>query len=57
MSAGLDRSEAIRQAILTAHRVREAELIRAEAETVAADPDDLIESRAVLEEMESLRAW
>jgi hypothetical protein len=31
--------------------------LRAEAEAVATDPDDVAEARAVLNDMESLRAW
>ena len=57
MAGGLDRSQAIRQAIRTAARVREAERLRAEAQAIADDVDDVAEARAVLEDMESLRAW
>jgi hypothetical protein len=52
-----DRSQAIRDAILTTWRLRQAELLRAEAEAIAADPDDRAEARAVLSDMESVRAW
>jgi predicted transcriptional regulator len=52
-----DRSQVIRDAILAAWRARRAEQLRAEAEAVAADPDDQAEARAVLADMESLRAW
>ncbi|MGL4744489.1 MAG: hypothetical protein ACRCXL_08895 [Dermatophilaceae bacterium] len=52
-----DRSRAIREAILVAHRVRRAERLRAEALELAADEADVAESRAVLADMESLRAW
>jgi predicted transcriptional regulator len=48
-----DRSQVIRDAILAAWRLRRREQLRAEAEAVASDPDD----RAVLADMESLRAW
>ncbi|MGL5910416.1 MAG: hypothetical protein ACRCZP_10485, partial [Phycicoccus sp.] len=54
---GGDRSRAIREAILVAHRVRRAAQLRAEAEDLAADEADFAESRAVLADMESLRAW
>lgn len=54
---GQDRSAAIRQAILDAWRVHRAERLRAEAEALAADPDDRAEMRAVREEMDGLRAW
>ena len=52
-----DRSQAIRDAILTTWRLRQAALLRAEAEAIAADPDDRAEARAVLSDMESMRAW
>jgi predicted transcriptional regulator len=52
-----DRSQVIRDAILAAWRARRAEQLRAEAEAVAADPEDQAEARAVLADMESLRAW
>ncbi len=52
-----DRSQVIRDAILAAWRTRHNDLLRAEAEAVAADPDDRAEARAVLNDMESLRAW
>ena len=52
-----DRSQVIREAIIAAwHRQRDEQL-RAEAEIIAADPDDRAEARAVLADMESLRAW
>jgi hypothetical protein len=52
-----DRSQVIRDAILAAWRARHEERVRAEAEALAADPDDRAEARAVLADMESLRAW
>ena len=52
-----DRSQVIREAILAAWRARRDEQLRAEAEAVAADADDQAEARAVLADMESLRAW
>lgn len=52
-----DRSQVIREAILAAWRLRQAERLRAEAEAVAADADDVAEARSVLSDMESLRAW
>lgn len=54
---GQDRSTAIRQAILEAWAAHRAARLRAEAEALAADPDDLAEMRAVREEMDGLRAW
>lgn len=54
---GRDRSQAIRDAILAAWRRQRDDQIRAEAESVAADAADRSEARAVLADMESLRAW
>jgi len=56
-SGDRDRSQVIREAILAAWRARRAEQLRAEAEAVANDPDDVAEAHAVLTDMESLRAW
>jgi predicted transcriptional regulator len=56
-SNGQERSQVIREAIMTAWRDRQAERLRAEAESLAADPDDREEARSVLADMESLRAW
>ncbi len=52
-----DRSQVIRDAIIAAWRARRTELLRAEAEALAADPQDRAEARAVLADMEPLRAW
>ncbi|WUI00573.1 hypothetical protein OHR68_01750 [Spirillospora sp. NBC_00431] len=49
---GVERSAAIREAA----RRRRARELRAEAEALAADPDDRAEAVAVLVDMESLRA-
>jgi predicted transcriptional regulator len=56
-SGDRDRSQVIREAILAAWRTRRNERLRAEAEAVAADPEDRAEARAVLADMDSLRAW
>jgi predicted transcriptional regulator len=56
-SGNRDRSQVIREAILAAWRAQREKQLRAEAEAVAADPDDRAEARAVLADMESLRAW
>jgi len=56
-SGDRDRSQVIREAILAAWRIRQAERLRTEAESVAADPTDVAEARSVLADMESLRAW
>lgn len=57
LSEGRDRSQTIREAILTAARVRAAERLRAEAQALADDEADRAEARAVLRDMEHLRAW
>jgi Arc/MetJ-type ribon-helix-helix transcriptional regulator len=57
MAGGLDRSSAIREAILTARRLQARERLRAEAQALAADEADRAEARAVLDEMEAVRAW
>jgi predicted transcriptional regulator len=56
-SGDRDRSQVIREAILAAWRTRQAELLRAEAESIATDPQDVAEMRAVQADMEPLRAW
>jgi hypothetical protein len=56
-SDGSSISAAIRDALLAAARMHEEERLRAESLSVATDPDDLAEARAVLADMESLRAW
>lgn len=57
MAGGGDRSQAIRDAILLARRVRDEARLRAEAASLADDVGDRAEARAVLADMESLRAW
>lgn len=57
MTGGRDRSQAIREAILTARNVKEAALLHAEAEGLTADDADVAEARAVLSDMAALRAW
>lgn len=57
VAEGRDRSRAIREAIIEAARRERAARLRAEAEALAADAEDRAEARAVLEDMESLRAW
>ena len=54
---GRSVSAAIRDALIhEAQRLAE-ERIRAEATTLAADPEDVAEARRVLEDLELLRAW
>lgn len=50
-------SEAIRQALVDAVRLRRREQMRRESLEAASDPVDLAESRQVLQEMDELRAW
>ncbi|ONI85640.1 hypothetical protein ALI22I_28130 [Saccharothrix sp. ALI-22-I] len=54
---GRSASAAIREALLLAAKVQQAEELRAEALALAADPDDVAEARAVLADLEPLRAW
>ena len=57
MADGVDRSEAIRRAITETAARRRAERLRAQAEMLANDPDDLAEMRRVQEDMAAIRAW
>lgn len=57
MSDGSTASEAIRQALVDAVRLRRRELMRAESRALMDDVDDRAESRRVLSEMDELRAW
>lgn len=50
-------SDAIRQALVDAVRLRRREQMRQESLEVSGDPADLAESRQVLTEMDELRAW
>ena len=50
---GISQSEILRRALLAFYHDR----IRAEAEAAAADPDDVAEARAILADVEPLRAW
>jgi hypothetical protein len=54
---GSTTSEAIRQALVDAVRLRRREQMRAESIEMANDEDDRAESRRVLAEMDELRAW
>jgi Arc/MetJ-type ribon-helix-helix transcriptional regulator len=51
------RSDAIREAILLAHRAQRHARLRAEAEALRNDPDDVAASRELASEMDQLRAW
>lgn len=54
---GATVSEAIRQALVDAVRLRRREQMRQESVAAAHDPSDLAESRQVLNDMDELRAW
>ncbi len=54
---GSSVSEAIRQALVDAVRLKRREQMRRESLEVSADAADAAESRAVLREMDELRAW
>jgi hypothetical protein len=54
---GSSVSDAIRQALVDAVRLRRREEMRRESLALARDPADLAESRLVLKEMDELRAW
>jgi hypothetical protein len=54
---GATVSEAIRQALVDAVRLRRREQMRRESLEASANSADLAESRRVLTEMEELRAW
>lgn len=55
--AGRSRSEVARAAILDAERAQRRALMRAEAEELRNDPDDVADSRALAAEMDDIRAW
>lgn len=54
---GTTVSEAVRQALVDAVRLRRREQMRRESLESAEDPLELAESRAIQSEMEGLRAW
>lgn len=56
-SKGQSRSEAARLAILDAERAYRRGRMRAEAEELRNDPDDVVASRELAAEMEAIRAW
>ena len=57
MLDGSTASEAIRQALVDAVRLRRREQMRAESRELMNDEDDLAESRRVLADMDAIRAW
>lgn len=54
---GRSRSEAVRAAILAAERELRRARLRAEAEALRDDPEDLAASRALAADMDAIRAW
>lgn len=54
---GLSRSEAARTAILEAERAHRRAALRAEAESLRNDPEDVAASRELAAEMDAVRAW
>lgn len=56
-SAGQSRSEAVRKAILGAERARRRAQLRAEAEELRNDPEDVAAARELTAEMDAVRAW
>ena len=56
-AGGQSRSEAARAAIMEAEKAQRRAVLRAEAETLRNDPDDVAESRRLAAEMDDLRAW
>lgn len=57
MADGSTASDAIRQALVDAVRLRRREQMRAESLALMNDDADRAESRQVLLEMDKLRAW
>lgn len=54
---GRSRSQAARAAILAAEQHARRARLRAEAESLKNDPDDVAAARELAAEMESIRAW
>lgn len=54
---GQSRSDVVRSAILDAERAHRRARLRAEAEALRDDPDDVAASRALTAEMDAVRAW
>jgi hypothetical protein len=57
MSDGSTASEAIRQALVDAVRLRRREQMRTESYELMNDKEDLAESKRVLADMDEIRAW
>jgi Arc/MetJ-type ribon-helix-helix transcriptional regulator len=56
-AGGKSRSDAVREAILLASRELTHARLRAEAEALRNDPDDVAASKRLAAEMDSIRAW
>jgi Arc/MetJ-type ribon-helix-helix transcriptional regulator len=56
-SEGRSRSEAARAAILEAERMHRRARLRAEAEELRNDPEDVAASRELAAELDGIRAW
>ena len=56
-AGGKSRSDAVREAILLASRELRHARLRAEAEALRNDPDDVAASKRLAAEMDSIRAW
>ena len=54
--SGISRSEAARTAILEAERTQRRARLRAEAESLRNDPEDVAASRELAAEMDAIRA-
>jgi len=54
---GRSRSDAARTAILEAERAHRRARLRAEAEDLRNDPDDVAASQKLAAEMDDIRAW
>lgn len=56
-SDGRSRSDAARAAILAAEREQRRARMRAEAEALRDDPEDVAASRLLAADMDAIRAW
>ncbi len=54
---GRSRSDVVRAAILAAEREQRRSRLRAEAEALRDDPEDVAASRRLVAEMDAVRAW
>jgi Arc/MetJ-type ribon-helix-helix transcriptional regulator len=54
---GRSATDAVREALLIANRLRRMELARIEAQELASDPEDMAEIRAIRQELGEDGAW